>query len=112
MRSKLLTFKNCKHKAVWFKRITPTDIAIKPYYDFGVTFKLGFVRGDNRKEFNIPNLRTIDTKFTIFTFQDLDFRAGDKVRFDNKDYFVEDVNYSYYESTQNQLIKQYFMTIK
>lgn len=112
MRANILNAKFCKQRATFFRKIIPTDIDQQPYYDDGVSFRIGFVSGENNHQFNVPNLRTVDTTYTIYTFKDLDIKTGDKIRFDFKDYFVVDVNYSFYQSTRNQLIKQYFMTIK
>lgn len=112
MRSVILNFKHAKVNAIFYRKIIPTDIDKKPYFDNGVPFKIGIVRSENKHEFNVPNLRSIDTSHTIFTFRDLEIRTGDKVSFDNKEFFVEDVSFSYYESTRNKVVKQYFMTIK
>lgn len=112
MRTASLTAKYCKHKAMYFKRIVPRNRDEKITYEAGVPFYIGFIRSDNQQQFNVPNIRTIDTEHTIHTFRDLDVKTMDRIRFDNKDYYVEDTNYSYYESTQNKLIKQFFMTIK
>ena len=112
MRIASLTAKYCKHKAMYFKRIVPRNRDEKITYEAGVPFYIGFIRSDNQHQFNVPNIRTIDTEHTIHTFRDLDIKTMDRIRFDNKDYYVVDTNYSYYESTQNKLIKQFFMTIK
>lgn len=112
MRANILNAKFCKQSATFFRKIIPTDIDQLPYYDDGVPFRIGFVSGENSHQFNVPNLRTVDTTYTIYTFRDLDIKTGDIIMFDFKEYFVVDVNYSFYQSTRNQLIKQYFMTIK
>lgn len=112
MRTNVLNAKHCKYTATFYAKIIPIDREEKIYYDKGVPFKIGFIRGDNKHEYNIPNIRTIGTSHTIHTFRNLEVKTGDRIAFDNKDYFVEDVNYSYYESSHNRLVKQYFMTIK
>ena len=108
----MLTAKYCNFDATFFAKIVPTDLNITPYYDKGVPFKIGFIRSGQDKVFNVPNLRTFDTTHTIHTFRQLEIKIGDKISFDNTKWKVEDVNFSYFQSANNRLIKQYFITLK
>lgn len=112
MRVAMLISKYCKLEATYFGEIIPTDVSKKPFFDNGVPFKFGFIRSEEQKVFNVPNLRTKDTTHTIQTFRDLRFKVGDRIEFDNLKYIVQEVSFSYYESANNRLIKQYFITLK
>lgn len=112
MRTATLTARFCKVNATYFKRIVPTDIKESIRFDYGVPFKIGILNGNENKEFNVPNIQTQGTTYTIQFFKELDLRVGDKVEFDNKTFYVVDTNYSFYNSTRYRVIKQYFATLK
>lgn len=112
MRIQMLTSKHCKSRAIFYKRIIPTDITKSITFASGVPFMFGFTNSEDSYQTNISVMRTKDTSITIQTFRELDLEIGDKIRFDNQDYFVESFNNTYYESTQFKNIKQYFITIK
>lgn len=112
MRVQMLTAKYCKIPATYYKRVVPTDVTKEIYFDSGVPFYMGITNSDDKLVNNISVIRTQETSFVVHTFRELDFEQGDKIRFDNRDYFIESINSTFYETTQFKSIKRYFITIK
>ena len=52
----MLTSKYCKFNATFYAKIVPTNLGIKPYYDSGVPFKIGFIRSDEQKRSTFQTL--------------------------------------------------------
>ena len=112
MRAAMLTAKYCKTNGMHFKKIIPTSYDSRIFDDNGVPFRFGFLNSNEKRVFNIPTIRTKDNEFTIHTFRDLDFSEGDKVMFDRKTYFIDSISISYFNSSNNVVVKQYFLTLK
>ena len=120
MRSALLGSKYCKERGVYFDQKIPVQLftddqppkLIENYLDYGVPFKFGFVNENNKFFFNVPNLRTRGSTFLIHSFRKLPFKAGDRIRFNNKFYDVEDVSMSFLNTTNYKTVKQYFISLK
>lgn len=112
MRKAMLTAKYCKENGYYFDKKITIDIDEENYFEHGVPFRFGFINANVKYDFEVPNIRTVGNQFLIQTFRDLDIKAGDKVRFNNKFYFVEDVNYNFIQTSQFKTVKQYFITVR
>ena len=108
----MLGAKFCKENGYFFSKKIPINIEEENYFDYGVPFKFGYINENNKNDFNVPNIRTRGTTFLIQSFRNLDFQTGDRVRFNNKFYDVEDVGTSFYNSTNYKTVKQYFISLK
>lgn len=121
MKTATLIAKHCKESGYYFKKVIPHELEketlegfvdIENYLDYAVPFKFGFIRSENKYEFPVPQIRVRGFTHYIHSFRNLDFKVGDMVIFDRQKFYVEDVNYSYYQSTNYKRIKNYFLTLK
>lgn len=112
MREAMLTARHCKFEAIHYRYITPRDIEKEPYYDVGVAFKVGLLGDSEVREESVSRIHSKTNTLRIFTYRDLDFKVDDKIRLMGKDYFIERVDTSFYESTQFSIIKRYNLELK
>lgn len=112
MRKILLNSKYSNMKGYHFSKKIPLSIDDEDYLYYGVPFKFGFINEGDKYDFNVPNIRTRGTTFLIQTYRSLDFKTGDRIRFDNRFYDVENVSTSFSGSNKYKPIKQYFLNLK
>lgn len=122
MKRATLTAKNCKRKGYHFKKVVLAELFkyddfnnlenIEDYYDYAVPFKFGFIRVENKYDFPVPQIKVRNYTHYIQTYRDLDFEVGDMVLYGRDKWYIEDINYTEYNSGSYDRIKHYFLTLK